>query len=148
MPITRSYSDPSFGSKKIVKATDLAGVAINGTNASASTIGRPYVALGRTTITGLKGLNTTIGTQAIANSFILNTNSAGTGANVAIGTMSLGTAGAVLAAGLAFTGSVTETTISAGDALTVTLAAGTETAANPRIVIEVEYVEAFLVSEN
>ena len=148
MPITRSYSDPGFGSKKVIKATDLAGVAINGTNAAATTIGRPFVALNRSTITGFKGLNTTIGTQLIANAFVLNTNSAGTGANVAIGTMSLGTAGAVLAAGQAFTGSVTETAISAGDALTVTLALGTETTANAKIVLEVEYTESFLVSEN
>lgn len=148
MPITRSYSDPSFGSRKVLKATDLAGVAINGTNAAATTVGRPFVATSRSTITGLKGINTTIGTQLIANSFILNTNAAGTGANVAIGTMSLGTAGAVLAAGLVFTGTVTETNISNGDALTVTLAAGTETTANAKIVIEVEYLEAFLVSEN
>ena len=147
MPVTRSYSDPSFNAKRIVK-TAYEGHAINGTNAAATTLGRPLVATTQTTITGLRGLNTTIGTQAIANSIILNTNAAGTGANVAIGTMSLGTAGAVLAAGLAFSGSVTETTISAGDALTVTLAAGTETTANARIIVEVEYVEAFLVSEN
>jgi opacity protein-like surface antigen len=146
MPTSRSYSDPSFGSKKIVK-TAYEGHAINGTNASATTLGSPLVANGRTTILDVRAFNTTIGTQAIANSIIVNTHSAGTGTAVAIGTLSLGTAGAVLAAGQTFAGSCTESTISAGDRVSLTLAAGTETAANPRIVVEVEYTEAFLVTE-
>ena len=147
MPITRTYSDPAYGVKRIMK-TAYEGHAINGTNAAATTLGSPLApATTRSVITGFRALNTVIGTQAIANSLILNTHSAGTGAAVAIGTLSLGTAGAVLAAGLAFTGNVTETNISAGDRVSVTLAAGTETTANARIVCEVEYSEAFLVSE-
>lgn len=147
MAITRSYSDPSFGSKKIMK-TAYEGHAINGTNAAATTLGSPLIANTRSTITDVRACNTVIGTQAIANSLIVNTHVAGTGAAVAIGTLSLGTAGAVLAAGQVFAGAVTETTIDAGDRVSVTLAAGTETTANARVVVEIEYTEAFLVSEN
>ena len=143
--IKRSYSDPAFGSKMVIK-TAYEGHAINGTNAAATTLGSPLIPVGRALITGFKAGNTTLGTQAIANSLILNTHSAGTGAAVAIGTLSLGTASAVLAAGQTFTGTVTETYVSAGDRISVTLAAGTETAANPRIIAEVEYSEAFLVT--
>jgi len=144
--IKRSYSDPAFGSKKVAK-TAYEGHAINGTNAAATTLGSPIApATTRILVTGFRASNTVIGTQAIANSLILNTHSAGTGAAVAIGTLSLGTAAAVLAAGQAFTGSVTETAVSAGDRVSVTLAAGTETTANARIIAEVEYTEAFLVS--
>ena len=146
MPTSRSYSDPAYGSKKIVK-TAYEGHAINGTNAAAVTWGSPLIANGRTTILDVRACNTTLGTQAIANNIIVNTHSAGTGAAVAIGTLSLGTAGAVLAAGQTFAGSCTETTINAGDRVSVQLAAGTETAANPRIIVEVEYTEAFLVTE-
>lgn len=143
----RFYSDPSFGSRKIVK-TAYEGHAINGTNAAATTLGSPLIATHRSTITGFKACNTVIGTQAIANSLVINTHLAGTGAAVAIGTLSLGTAGAVLAAGKVFTGSVTETAIAAGDRVSVTLAAGTETTANARIIAEVEYVESFAVAED
>ena len=144
--IKRSYSDPAFGSKKIVKALD-AGYAINGTNAAAVTLVRPlHVANHPMLVTGFRAANLTLGTQAIANSIILNSHSAGTGAAVAIGTLTLGTASAVLAAGQTFAGSVTETLISAGDALSVTLAAGTETTANARIQPSIEYTEAFVVS--
>jgi hypothetical protein len=147
MAITRSYSDPAFGSKKIMK-TAYEGHAINGTNAAATTLGSPLIANTRTTILDIRACNTTLGTQAIANSLIVNTHSAGTGAAVAIGTMSLGTASAVLAAGQVFAGSLTETTINAGDRVSVQLAAGTETTANARIIVELEYTEAFEVSEN
>jgi len=144
--MSRTYSDPSFGSKKLLKGLD-AGYAINGTNASNTTLVR---ILGGATsplsITGLTAAQTTIGTQAIANALVLNTHLAGTGAAVAIGTVTLGTAGEVLAAGAVVDGTVTTTSIADGDALSVTLVAGTETAANLRVVPIVEYTEKFVAA--
>jgi hypothetical protein len=138
----RTYSDPSFGSKKIIQGA-VAGVAINGTNAAAAS--REVLlksAPRRLGMVGLRCSNTVIGTQAIDNKIVLCSLLAGTGAAVALGTISLGTAAAVLAANSEYTGSASGE-IAAGDTLAWYTAAGTETAANPRIVPCVEYVELF-----
>lgn len=144
---SRTYSDPAYGSKKVIKSID-AGYAINGTNAADTTLARVFgVAQERTRLTGLRAANTTIGTALISNKIVLNTHSAGTGAAVGVGTVTIGTAGQVLTAGQTYTGTVTDTYISAGDALSLTLVAGTETTANAKIQVYVEITEAFLVTE-
>ena len=145
--MSRTYSDPSYGSKKVLQGVGT-GYAINGTNASATTLVRILAdAEHPIAISDFGAGNLVIGTQAIANKLVLNSHSAGTGAAVAMGTITLGTAGAVIAAGATVSGAATGS-INAGDALSVTLAAGTETAANLRIVPVVEYTETFVVSDN
>ena len=144
--MSRTYSDPSYGSKKTLQGLK-EGYAVNGTNASATTMVRVLArAESPINVTDFGAGNLVIGTQAIANKLILNSHSAGTGAAVAMGTVTLGTAGEVLAAGATIAGAATGT-IDAGDALSVTLAAGTETAANLLVVPVVEYTETFVVSD-
>jgi len=145
--MSRTYSDPSYGSKKTLQGLQ-AGYAINGTNASATTLVRILArAESPINVTDFGAGNLVIGTQAISNKIVLNSHSAGTGAAVAMGTVTLGTAGEVLAAGSTIAGAATGT-IDAGDALSVTLVAGTETAANVKIVPIVEYTETFVVDDN
>lgn len=137
----RFYSDPSFGSRKILQGA-VAGVAINGTNAALTS---KEVLLKsaprRISFVGLRCSNTVIGTQAIANNIVLYKSLAGTGALQALGTVSLGTAGAVLAANSEYTGSAAGEA-AAGDTIGWAVL-GTETTANARIIPCVEYVEAF-----
>jgi hypothetical protein len=140
--MSRTYSDPSFGSKKILQGA-VAGVAINGTNAAAAS--REVLLKSAPRRIGLKGFrcsSTTIGTQLIANNILLCSLLAGTGTPAPLGTISLGTAGAVLAANAEYVGSAAGE-IAAGDTLAWYTAIGTETAANLRIVPLVEYVELF-----
>ena len=145
--MSRTYSDPSYGSKKVLQGVGT-GNAINGTNAAATTLVRILAkAESPLNVVDFGAANLVIGTQAIANKIVLNSHSAGTGAAVAMGTVTIGTAGEVIAAGATIDGSATGS-IAAGDALSVTLAAGTETAANLRIVPIVEYTETFVVSDN
>lgn len=139
MSIQRTYSDPSFGSKKILQGA-VAGVAINGTDASLTS---KEVLLKsaprRMSFVGLRCSNTTLGTPAINNNIVLYKSLAGTGAATALGTITLGTA--ILTANSEYVGSVTGE-CAAGDTIGWGKL-GTETAANPRIVPTVEYVEAF-----
>lgn len=136
----RTYANDSFSGKHLVQGL-VAGNAINGTNAAATTLETLVVsAPTQYEVTSFKLFNTTIGTSTIARAFTLCKSLAGTGANVAIGTASL--PAAVYAANASVAGSASGTLLS-GDKLLVVAAAGTETAANLRIVSVVEMVEDF-----
>jgi hypothetical protein len=136
----RTYANDSFSGKHLVQGL-VAGNAINGTNAAATTLETLVVsAPTQYEVTSFKLFNTTIGTAAISRAITLCTSLAGTGASVAIGTATIGTG--VLAANSSTAGSASGTLL-AGDKLLVVAAAGTETAANLRIVPVVEMVEDF-----
>lgn len=136
----RTYANDSFSGKHLVQGL-VAGNAINGTRASAATLETLVVSAPTDyTVTSFKLFNTTIGTAAISHAITLCTSLAGTGAAVAIGTATIGTG--VLAANATTKGSASGS-LATGDKLLVVVPAGTETAANLRIVPVVEMVEDF-----
>lgn len=138
--MSRSYSNDSFSGKKLIQGL-VAGNAVNGTRSAAATLETLVVSAPTDyTVTSFKLFNTTIGTAVISSAVTLCTSLAGTGAAVAIGTATIGTG--VLAANASIAGSASGA-LNSGDKLLVVIAAGTETAANLRIVSVVEMVEDF-----
>lgn len=136
----RTYANDSFSGKHLVQGL-VAGNAINGTRAAAATLETLVVsAPTEYDVTSFKLFQTTIGTAVIAHAITLCTSLAGTGAAVAIGTATVGTG--VHAANSSVSGSASGTLLK-GDKLVVVVPAGTETAANLRVVPVVEMVEVF-----
>ena len=138
----RTYANDSFSGKHLVQGL-VAGNAINGTRASAAVLETLVVsAPTQYNVKSFRVFHGVTGTCAVASTATLCTSLAGTGANVAIGTAVIGTAAEVIAANSSKVGSASGTLLK-GDKLVVVISAGTETAANPRVVPVVEMVEDF-----
>lgn len=137
--MSRSYSDSSYGSKKILvmnKTGSTVGTSA-GTDLIQSTTNVEFpITIQDWTLHYVAG-----GTSSVK-SLILNTKLAGTGSNVGIGTIVLGTD----ATGGIRAGSVTETQMAASDTLMVTFDGTDAIVADVRA--HVTYVERFVVSDN
>jgi hypothetical protein len=137
--MARSYSDPSYGSKKILRMNatgSTVGTAV-GTNLAASrtTVEMPitvqdwqlkYIAGGTSTVKSL----------------LINSSLAGTGANVALGTIALGTN----ATGEVRDGGALNANLNAGDDLIITFTGTDSIVAD--VVAEVTYVERYVQSDS
>jgi hypothetical protein len=136
----RSYSDPSYGSKKEL-VTESTG-ALNGTAAAAAAV-TAHTFMQPVKVTDWNGRVTVGGTDAGVISLIIGKSSAGTGAFAAIGTMALSTH----AVDTVIDASLTTTAFSAGDDLVVQRSLGTSTSA---LVITpvVQYTETFEAGDN
>jgi hypothetical protein len=137
--MTRTYSDPSYGSKKILNMTasgSTVGTAV-GTNLAASrtTVEFPI------TIQDWQLKYIAGGTTAGTKSILINTSLAGTGANVAVGTIALGTN----ATGEVRDGALTATNLNAGDDLILTFTGTDAIVAN--VQAQVTYVERYVQSD-
>lgn len=135
--MSRTYSDPSYGSKKILKMNATGSVV--GTSAGTDLAGSTTPVDGAYTIKDWSLEYTVAGTHT-AKSLILNTKLAGTGANVGIGTIALGT-------NLADTtraGAAIDTKVVAGDQLIVTFV-GTDAIVS-QVTPWVTYVETYVQS--
>lgn len=141
--MTRTYSDPSYGSKKIL-ALKTTG-ALNGTRASATEIGATRCTVMQPiTITDMNAFFTAGGTTT-TNFIVVNSSLAGTGAAVPIGTFGAYTQ----AINTVLDGSVvsgTAANVNSGDDIYVT-AYGTATTVED-IQITLQYRENFVQSDS
>jgi hypothetical protein len=138
----RTYANDSFSGKQLVQGL-VAGNAINGTRSSAAVLETLVVsAPTQYNVKSFRVFHGVAGTCAITTALTLCTSLAGTGANVAIGTAVAGTATEIVAPNASKVGSASGTLLK-GDKLVVVIPAGTETAANIRVVPVVEMVEDF-----
>lgn len=136
--MSRSYSDPSYGSQKVLRLEPTG--ALNGTDASAT-----EVSTCRTTVMQpIKVLDWNVhmvagGTNA-TRSIVLGKSAAGTGVISAIGTIATGT----IATNAIKDGSVTETDLDAGDDLVITTIGTSTTVENmlPSISYRERYVQS------
>jgi len=134
--MSRTYSDPSYGSKK--ELTLLNTAAMNGTAAAATD--QVHTVMEPITITDWNVKVTTAG-NGTARQVILGHSLAGTGSVSAIGTITVGTA----SADTVTDGTCVETNISAGDDIVIQLAG---TGATVAVVCPVvQYVERFVESD-
>ena len=138
--MSRTYSDQSYGSKKnlVMFATGSTVGTAAGTDleGSRTTVMQPITA----TDWNLK--YTAGGTTAGTKSLILNSSLAGTGANVAIGTIALGTN----ATNTLRDGALTETDLVTGDDLIISFDGTDAIVAN--VTATVQYREHFVTSDN
>ena len=135
--MARSYSDPSYGSKKSLGLLDTA--AMNGTAAAATD--QVYTFMTPVSVQDWNVRVTTAG-NGTARNVILGKSLAGTGAVTAIGTIAVGTA----SVDTVTDGAATTTSFNAGDDLVVQLEG---TGATVAIVAPVvSYVETFVVSDS
>ena len=138
--MSRSYADPSYGSKK-EESLNTTG-ALNGTAAAAATV-VAHTFMQPVRVTDWNGRVIVGGTDAGVISLIIGKSVAGTGAFAAIGTMTLGTH----AVDTVIDAAVTATAFSTGDDVIVQRSAGTSTS-----VLQVEpviqYVETFEVNDS
>lgn len=136
MATKRSYSDPSFGSKK--EKTMLNTAAINGTGTIAEDQRMTFMQAVK--VTDWNASVTTAG-NGTSRDVIIGKSLGGTGAIVAFGTITIGTA----SADTVTDGSCTETSFVAGDDLVIGLGG---TGATVAVVCPVvQYVETFVVTE-
>lgn len=141
--MTRTYSDPSYGSKKVIKLTTTG--ALNGTRSGATEVGATRMTVMQPiTITDMNAFFTAGGTTT-TNVIVVNSSLAGTGAAVPIGTFSAYTQ----AINTVLDGSVvsgTAANVNSGDDIYVT-AYGTATTVED-IQISLQYRENFVVSDS
>ncbi len=135
--MSRTYSDPSYGSKKSIELLDTA--ALNGTAAAATD--QVYTVMAPITVTDWNVRVTTAGSGTLRN-VILGKSLGGTGTVTAIGTIAVGTA----SADTVKDGTVTSTSLVAGDDLVVQIAGTGATVAVVAPVVQ--YVEKFVVSDS
>lgn len=128
--MSKSYSDPSFGSKKELKS----GIYTAGTRAAA--IVETMVPVSAVTVVDWNMVNNTLGTGGSSQWVLAATSDAGTSALGTIIFVGTHAAGAVVA------GSVTETKVSAGGA--INLYSILSTAADLTVNANVEYKETFV----
>lgn len=137
--MARSYSDPSYGSKKELRLNPSG--ALNSTESAATEIGR-HTFMQPVTVTdgniwfNAGGTNTDI-------SVVFGKSAAGTGSVSAMGTAAIGTS----ATGSVKDGSLTSTDFSSGDDLVVQRAAGTSTTSED-VVPSIQYTERFVESDS
>jgi hypothetical protein len=139
--MSRAYSDPSYGSKKVIALGN--GVALNGTVTS-TTAKAAFTAMHPIRITDWNVAVVVAGT-AVDTNLILCKSAAGTGALSAVGTITL--TGTKTAASV-IDGSLTATSFDTGDDVVLARAAGTETEATIRVNAFVQYQEAFQTGDN
>jgi len=137
--MARTYSDPSYGSKKILRMFKTGSTV--GTSAGTDLIASTTTVEMPITVQDVV-LKYIAGGTSTVKSLILNSKLAGTGANVAVGTIALGTN----ATSTLRDGALTATDLNAGDDLMFTFV-GTDA-----IVADVEalvtYVERFVQSDS
>ncbi len=137
--MSRTYSDPSYGSKKYIELA--ATGALNGTVAAATTIAATrYTVMQPITITDWNVFFVAGGTSTTQN-IVLGYESAGTGAVTAIGTIITGTQ----AISTVKDGTVTSTDLSAGDDLVIAPFGTSTTVENVRA--QVLYKERYVQSD-
>jgi len=136
--MSRSYSDPSYGSKKVLvmnKTGSTVGTSA-GTDLIQSTTRTEFpIIVSDVTLHYVAGGTSTV------KSLVLNTKLAGTGANVGIGTIALGTN----VTGGVRDGALTSTTMAAGDDLMFTFVGTDAIVADVRA--HVTYVESYVQSD-
>ena len=135
--MARSYSDPSYGSKKSLNLLDTA--ALNGTAAAATD--QVYTFMTPVQVQDWNVRVTTAG-AGTSRDVILGKSLAGTGAVTAIGTITVGTA----SVDTVTDGTVTATSFATGDDLVVQLAGTGATVAVVAPVVQ--YVETFVESDS
>jgi len=138
--MSRSYSDPSYGSKKILLMNDTGSTV--GTHAGTDLIYSTTTVEMPVTVGPEVNLYYTAGGTSSAKSLILNSKLAGTGANVALGTIALATN----VKGSIRTMTINETELNANDDLMFTFV-GTD-AIVAAVTASVTYVERFVVSDS
>lgn len=137
--MSRTYSDPSYGSRKVLPLIVTGSVI--GTHTSGTVLAATEVSMDAPiTIVDWSLASTVAGTHS-AKSLILNTKLAGTGALVPIGTAALGTHAIFDTTA----GSVTETKVVAGDSLVVSFV-GTD-AIISQFLPKITYVETYVQSD-
>jgi len=135
--MSRTYSDPSYGSKKLF-AFDATG-SLAGTAAIA--VKGVHTFMEPVTVTDMNVFFVAGGTTA-AQSFVIGKSLAGTGTFAGIGTIVVGTQ----ATSSVKDGAVTSTSFNAGDDLV--LYAGGTAAIVANGVVRVQYKETFVLSDN
>lgn len=135
--MSRTYSDPSYGSKKSLELLNTA--ALNGTGSAATD--QTYTFMTPVSVQDWNVRITTAG-SGTSRDVILGKSLAGTGSVTAIGTITVGTA----TVDTVTDGSVTETSFATGDDLVVQLAGTGATVAVVAPVVQ--YVEAFVESDS
>ena len=134
--VKRSYSDPAFGSKKVIRFTATGSLA--GTAAIALKDSHRFMQ--PAVVTDVEVFYVAGGTSADATQvFNVGKSLAGTGAFSSIGSISIGTQ----ATGTTKDGSVTETEFAAGDE--IQLYAGGTGAIVANGIVQVQYRESFVV---
>ena len=138
--MARSYSDPSYGSKKILLMNDTGSTV--GTHAGTDLVYSTTTSDKPITVGPEVNLYYTAGGTSSAKSLILNSKLAGTGANVALGTIALATnvKGSVRAM------TINETELNADDDLMFTFV-GTD-AIVAAVTASVTYVERFVEDDS
>lgn len=131
----RTYSDPSFGSKKVIRFA--ATGSLVGTAAIALKDSHQFMA--PAVVDDVEVFFVAGGTTT-AQSFVVGKSLAGTGAFSTIGTIVVGTQ----ATGTTKAGSVTETAFAAGDE--IQLYAGGTAATVPNGIVAIQYRETFVVT--
>jgi hypothetical protein len=136
----RTYSDPSYGSKKFIELA--ATGALNGTVASTTAIAATvYTVMQPITVTDFNAFFVAGGTSTTQR-IVLGYSLAGTGAITAIGTLASYTQAISTVADAA----VTETNLSAGDDLVVGAFGTSTTVENVKIVVQ--YRERYVQSDS
>ena len=136
--MTRTYSDPSYGSKKIFPLG--ATGSIVGTHASGTALAASEKSVDTAMTIKDFSLQCTVAGTHTAKSVILNTKLGGTGALVPVGTAVMGT---ILVYDTT-AGSATSTKVVAGDSLVVSFV-GTDAVVSEHIP-QVTYVETYVQS--
>ena len=134
--MSRTYSDPSYGSKKILPLG--ATGSIVGTHASGTVLAATEKSVDTAITIKDFSLQCTVAGTHTVKSAILNTKLGGTGALVPIGTAAMGT---ILAYDTT-AGSATETKVVAGDSLVMSFV-GTDAIVSEHIP-QVTYVETYV----
>ncbi len=135
--MSRTYSDPSYGSEKTIELLDTA--AMNGTAAAATD--QVYTVMSAITVTDWNVRVTTAGSGTLRN-VLLGKSLGGTGTVVAMGTIAVGTA----SVDTVKDGTVTATDLVAGDDLVIQIAGTGATVAVVAPVVQ--YKERYVQSDN
>lgn len=138
--MSRSYSDPAYGSKKVLSLP--ATGALNGTVTSGTTKGI-FTAMNPMTVTDWNIVTTTAGTM-IDTLVTIGKSLAGTGTVVVFGTATMtGTQ----AAQTVIDATCTATDFATGDDIVIARAAGTETGVGA-VTPYIQYRETFVIGDN
>lgn len=138
--MSRRYSDPSYGSKKVIALNSTGSLVGTSTTVASKAI---FTAMNPMTVTDWNVAVTTAGTM-VDGVLTIGKSLAGTGAVVVFGTC---TATGTQAALTVLDGTCTATDFATGDDIVVARAAGTETGVMVGIPY-IQYREAFVGSDN
>jgi hypothetical protein len=139
MSYGRTYSDPSYGSRKTIELPETA--VMNGTG-TATSLDSKIKLMYPVTIKGFNLATTTAGTGAAPGDVVLGYETGGTGSFTEIGTATLTGTQAVKTN---IDGSVTETNLSADDTLSVVLDGTAQDVST--VIPRVELIERFVQSD-